>query len=100
MHYLLIYQITPDYLQRRSEFRDAHLALAWAAVERDELVFGGAVGDPPDSAILLFNCDSPAIPSTFARDDPYVKNGLVESWQVKPWATVVGHDATNPIRAR
>ena len=37
MHFLLIYDTAPDYLQRRAEFRSAHLALAWQAAERGEL---------------------------------------------------------------
>ena len=31
MHWLLIYDTAPDYVERRSEFRDEHLRLAWAA---------------------------------------------------------------------
>ena len=98
MHYLLIYDTAPDYLARRGEFRAAHLGLAWKAVERGELVLGGAVGDPPDGAVLLFRCESPDVPVAFAKVDPYVMNGLVTQWRVKPWNTVVGPEATNPIR--
>ena len=98
MHFLLMYDTAPDYLQRRAEFRSAHLALAWQAAQRGELLLGGAVGEPADSALLLFNCDSADIPTNFAKADPYVLNGLVTSWQVKPWHTVVGEGATNPVK--
>jgi uncharacterized protein YciI len=98
MHYLLIYDLAPDYLARRPEFRAEHLALAWKHVERGEMVLGGAVGDPVESALLIFRCDSPDVPTAFARNDPYVKNGLVRQWKVKPWNTVVGKDAANPVR--
>lgn len=97
MHYLLIYDTAPDYLARRSEFRAAHLGLAWRAVERGELVLGGAVGDPVESALLVFHCESPDVPAAFAKADPYVTNGLVTQWRVKPWNTVVGLEASNPI---
>jgi uncharacterized protein len=97
-HYLLIYDTAANYLQRRAEFRSAHLALAWQAVERGELLLGGATGDPADSALLLFRCDSADIPAAFAKADPYVVNGLVKSWQVKPWHTVLGGAATNPVK--
>jgi len=100
MHYLLMYKTASDYLARRADFRAGHLAYAWDAVERGELLLGGAMGDPIDGAMLLFSADSPAIPSAFAKNDPYVINGLVESWVVKPWSTVVGRDATSPIRER
>ena len=98
MHHLLIYDTAPDYLARRGEFRNAHLALAWEATERGELLLGGAVGDPPESALLLFRADSPEVPSAFAQADPYVLNGLVTSWRVLPWNTVVGVDPSNAVR--
>jgi uncharacterized protein YciI len=98
MHFLLIYDAAADYLQRRTEFRAEHLALAWQAVQRGELLLGGAVGEPADSALLLFRCESADIPAAFAKADPYVVNGLIKSWQVKPWHTVVGEDAANPVQ--
>ncbi len=98
MHYVLIYDLAPDYLARRPEFRAEHLALAWKSVERGEMVLGGAVGDPVESAMLVFSCDSAELPTTFARADPYVRNGLVSRWKVQPWNTVVGTGAANPVR--
>lgn len=98
MHYLLAYHVSADYLERRQEFRAAHLELAWQSVERGELLLGGAMGDPISGAMLLFSADSPEIPEAFAAADPYVKNGLVTQWRVIPWNTVVGHLASNPIR--
>lgn len=52
----------------------------------------------PAQGVLFFQCDSPEIPEQFAAGDPYVKNGLVSSWRVRPWTTVVGKDALTPIR--
>jgi uncharacterized protein YciI len=98
MHHLLQYEIADDYLERRAEFRAAHLAAAWAASDRGELVLAGAVGDPPESALLLFAGDSPAAAEAFARADPYVQNGLVASWRVVPWQTVAGPGASDPVR--
>jgi hypothetical protein len=97
MHYLLIYELAPDYLERRGEFRTAHLGLAWAAVGRGELLLGGALADPADTAALLFQCESPEIAERFARTDPYVLNGLVRSWRVRSWNTVVGEQAATPV---
>ncbi len=97
MHFLLFYELSSDYLERRSEFRAVHLALAWEAKERGELVLAGALADPADGAVLLFQGDSPEAAERFARSDPYVANGLVKSWRVRPWTTVVGDGATTPI---
>ncbi|MGJ7915849.1 YciI-like protein [Massilia sp. LXY-6] len=98
MHYLLMYELAPDYLARRGEFRNPHLKLAWEAEQRGELVMAGALADPADTAALLFTGDSPEAAERFARADPYVTEGLVKSWRVRPWNTVVGKDAVTPVR--
>jgi uncharacterized protein len=98
MHWLLMYELVDDYVERRAAHRNAHLALAWAAVSRGELLLAGAVAEPVDSALLLFESDSPAAAEAFARADPYVLSGLVKSWRVRPWQTVVGDEAANPVR--
>ena len=97
-HYLLIYDLADDYMTRRGEFRGVHLNLAWAANQRGELVLGGALGEPVDSAILMFKGDSPRVAEDFAKVDPYVTNGLIRKWTVRPWMTVVGELAANPVR--
>ena len=99
MHYLLIYDLAPDYLARRGQFRNEHLKLAWDASARGELVLGGALADPADNAVLLFKGDSPEAAERFVAADPYVKNGLVARWRVRPWTTVVGETASSPVRA-
>ncbi|CAE6752639.1 YciI-like protein [Paraburkholderia haematera] len=98
MHYLLMYDLVPDYLERRGAYRDDHLKLAWAATQRGELQLAGALTEPVDTAVLLFESDSPAAAEAFARADPYVIAGLVERWRVRPWMTVVGEGAANPVR--
>ncbi len=98
MHYLLFYEVGPDYVERRVEFRNDHLTLAWRAHSRGELVLGGALADPVDLAILLFQGESQAVAERFAKADPYVRNGLVKRWWVRPWTTVVGEAAASPIR--
>ena len=97
MHYLLIYDASDDYVERRAPLRAAHLAHARAALARGELVLGGALANPPDGAILLFRGDSPAAAEAFAASDPYVRNGLVTRWRVREWTTVVGRDAEVPL---
>ncbi|HEY4367888.1 MAG TPA: YciI-like protein [Steroidobacteraceae bacterium] len=98
MHYLLLYDFCSDYLERRAQFRTAHLDLAWKAQERGELVIAGALAEPVDGAVLVFKADSPAVVEQFVATDPYVTNGLVTRWRVRPWTTVVGDDAMTPVR--
>ncbi len=98
MHYLLFYDVSSDYLERRAEFRKEHLKLAWQSHDRGELILGGALADPVDCAILLFQTDSAKVVEQFVASDPYVKNGLVTGWRIRPWSTAVGKDATTPVR--
>jgi uncharacterized protein YciI len=97
MHYLLFYDVVDDYPTRRQAHRAAHLAHARAYVERGELVLGGALADPVDAAVLLFQGESPGAAERFAADDPYVRHGLVRQWRVRPWTTVVGAQAATPL---
>jgi uncharacterized protein YciI len=97
MHYLLIYDVVEDYVNRRASYRAAHIALARQAVARGELVLAGALANPPDGAVLVFRGSSPDVAESFARNDPYVKNGLVTKWRVREWTTVIGEDAEVPL---
>jgi uncharacterized protein YciI len=89
-YYLLFYELSDDYLARRPSVRDEHLTLARAASERGALLLAGACGDPVDRAVLLFRGASAAIAERFAKQDPYVREGLVTHWKVRPWNVVVG----------
>jgi uncharacterized protein len=90
MHYLLFYEAAAEYLERRPQYRAEHLRLAREAHERGELLLAGALDNPVDGAVLLFQGESPEVAESFAKADPYVVNGLVKSWRVRPWNTVVG----------
>jgi len=98
MHYLLFYEVGTDYVSRRAEFREAHLKKAWEASARVELVLGGALANPIDCAVLLFKGGSPEVAEQFARTDPYVTSGAVKRWYVREWNTVVGQEASTPLR--
>src|SRR5262249_44669266 len=75
VHYLLFYDVVPDYVERRAPLRAEHLALGRAAHARGELVLGGALADPVDGAVLLFRGDSPAVAEAFAAADPTSATG-------------------------
>jgi uncharacterized protein YciI len=97
-HYLLFYELVPEYLQRRPAYRREHLEKAWASHERGELVLAGALTEPVDEAVLLFRADDADVVRRFAAADPYVVNGCVKSWRVREWTTVVGESAARPVR--
>ena len=97
MHFLLFYDVVDDYVDRRGPFRAEHLSLVQQANDRGELVMAGALADPADGAVLVFRGPSPQPAESFARADPYVRNGLVKTWRVRKWNTVIGDGATFPI---
>src|SRR5689334_20173962 len=98
MHFLLMYEFVPDYLERRGPLRNEHLKLAWESCGRGEMLLGGAFADPADGAAILFKCETAAVPEAFVAADPYVKNGLVKSWRIRKWTTVIGNEAATPVR--
>lgn len=91
-YYVLFYTVVDDFLSRRPPYRDAHLRLAREAHRRGELLLAGALSDPPDRAILVFRVPERTIVEEFARTDPYVIQGLVSHWEVRPWTVVIGQD--------
>ncbi|MGM0532228.1 MAG: YciI-like protein [Bacteroidota bacterium] len=92
MYYILFYKTIDNYIEKRAPFRNEHLQLAQKAHENGELVMAGALDDPPDSAILVFKGDNPDAARKFAQNDPYVKNGLISEWYIRPWRIVVGNE--------
>ncbi|MEQ9448559.1 MAG: YciI-like protein [Rhodospirillaceae bacterium] len=97
-HFLLFYDFVDDYLEKRPQFRSVHLKDAWDAKARGELVMAGTLTDPVNSAVLFFQGEDKSVAENFAKADPYVTNGLVTSWRVREWNTVVGDDASNPVQ--
>ncbi|OLE80736.1 MAG: hypothetical protein AUF76_14255 [Acidobacteria bacterium 13_1_20CM_2_65_9] len=65
-HFALMYDVVDGFIDKRTPLRPAHLALVRDAHARGELMLAGALADP------------------------YVTNGLVKSWRVRPWTVVVG----------
>jgi len=86
---VLEYTLADDYLERREALRADHLALARAAHQRGELLMAGALPDPYDRALLVWTAPREVV-ERFAETDPYVVNGLVTAWTVRPWNVVVG----------
>jgi uncharacterized protein YciI len=95
-HFALVYEIVDNFVERRAPFRDAHMRLVHDANARGLLMFAGPLGDPPDGALLVFRADSAAPVEDFARADPYVSEGLVTAWRVRPWNVVVGAEPARP----
>ena len=91
-------------------WRDQHLALARQAHDRGELALAGALSDPVDHSVLVLLVPEASVAEDFARNDPYVKEGLVTAWRIRSWRVVIGnetdrsreapHASTSPATAR
>jgi hypothetical protein len=88
-YFVLQYEVVDHFAERRAPLRDEHLKLVREAHARGEIVMAGALGDPPEAALIVFRSDSPATAEDFVRRDPYVTRGLVTNWTVRPWNVVV-----------
>jgi uncharacterized protein YciI len=96
-YYALLYYADGDFVERRAPHREEHLKLAVDAHRRGELLLAGALTEPLDRALLVFQGDSPEIARSFAERDPYVRSGVVKRWEVRPWMVVVGGGAVPPL---
>jgi len=91
-YYILFYKTVENYIEKRAPFRDEHLQLVQNAYEKGEIVMAGALDDPPDGAVLIFKGDNSDAAKRFVQNDPYVKNGLINEWDIRPWNVVAGNE--------
>ena len=95
-YFIMTYDLVDDYINRRPQYRDQHLRLAREAHERGELILAGALSEPADRALLVFHVPQRSLVEEFAKNDPYVINGLVKRWEVRPWTVVIGEQMDAP----
>jgi uncharacterized protein YciI len=87
-YFALFYDYVDNAVERRAPHRPAHLELYRRWRGERKLVMGGALGDPPHGALLVFDVESAGVVEEFAGADPYVLNGVVTGRRVEPWAVV------------
>lgn len=88
-YFVLFYKTVDNYINKRAPYREEHLRLAENAREKGDLILAGALADPADEALLVFQSESAEAAENFALNDPYVKNGLISEWKVRPWTVVI-----------
>lgn len=79
--YALIYKYVQGMAEKRIPYRNNHLEYAKLA-EGKGLLLGGALQDPIDTGILLFEAEESFV-KDYAANDPYTTNGLVESFSIR-----------------
>jgi len=82
---VLFYDYVENVVERRAPHRQAHLEHVGRLKADGRVVAGGALGDPPHGAAIVFHVDDPAEVEAFVEADPYISAGLVTAWRVEPW---------------
>lgn len=91
MYYALKYELSSDYLNKRVNFRAAHLSMITSLHQDGIVVLGGAFEEPNDTALIIFKAENSKIIRDFVKHDPYVINGLVKTWEIRKWKVVIGN---------
>ena len=86
--HMLLYEYVGDIARRRGPYRDDHLQRIRAEQSAGRVIMAGALGDPPRGGAIVFRDTDPEAIEAFAREDPYMKAGLITSWRVEPWTLV------------
>ena len=86
--FVLFYDFCENQTEKRKPYREAHIAYADKAQNAGILQMAGPFEDNFDGAIIIFKCKDIKTVEAHAKDDPYVKNGIVTSWKVRPWKLV------------
>lgn len=89
MKYVLLYESAEDVAEKAPLHAEAHRAHWPPFQERGELLMIGPFSNPELGAMSIFRTREAA--EEFARNDPFVLNGVVRSWEVRAW-----NEATDP----
>ncbi|HEY7894125.1 MAG TPA: YciI family protein [Gemmatimonadaceae bacterium] len=92
MKYVVMYESTPDFLQKVPLHIAAHREL-WRVFQADNrlLLIGPFTDAPAGGAMGVFSTRAAA--EEFVRADPFVTNGIVARWTIREW-----HEALMPDR--
>jgi uncharacterized protein YciI len=85
----LFYDYVENVAERRAPYRADHLALIGQWKADGKVTSGGALGQPPTGALIVFDVEDPAEVEAFVAVDPYALNGIVTAHRVVPWTVVV-----------
>jgi uncharacterized protein YciI len=88
MKYVMTYYAAADFLPLAREHGPAHRARLHEFQARGQLLMAGPLDDPPTGdAIGVFRTRDAA--EEFIEGDPFVRNGVVERWTIRPWHEIL-----------
>lgn len=83
MKTLMFYELTADGLSKAPEHYAEHVARLKEFHARGVLLMAGPYGSPPAGALGVFTSREAA--EAFAKDDPFVVNGVVGRCTIQEW---------------
>ena len=90
--FALICHDKPNSLELRMKNREAHLA--YGPTTGVKILLGGPLlsddGQTMQGSLLVIDVPDLAAAKKFSAGDPYVKAGLFESVEIRPWRKVIG----------
>lgn len=86
---MLIYRYSADILARRDPFRAGHLE-HWNSYLTQGLVGAGPTLNPVDTGFYLFQIENRDLIEEAVANDPYMKAGLVTSYEIREWMVSIG----------
>lgn len=89
MKYVMFYDSGEDVASKAPAHFPAHRARIGDFHARGTLLMIGTFGDPQkEGSMAVFTTREAA--EEFAREDPFVLNGLVSNWYVREWNDILG----------
>jgi uncharacterized protein YciI len=88
MKYVMSYTAVEDFLPLAQQHGPAHVARLHEFRDRGELLMVGVLDEPMNGdAMGVFTSREAA--EEFIAGDPFVVNGVVATWTVRPWNEVL-----------
>jgi len=87
--FALKYIYVANMMEKRIPVRPAHLEFTKSFVDNKILIAGGALVPEVEEGLLIFKGTREQV-EDFAKNDPYVKEGLIVKYSVHEWAVAVG----------
>lgn len=84
LKYVLFYESADDVLEKAPLHFAAHSERGREFHERGSLIAYGPFGNPQEEGSMAVFTSREAA-EHFARDDPFVVNGVVRAWHIREW---------------
>ena len=95
MKYVVLYEAADDVLTTAPVHYPAHSKRLDDFHRRGEILMVGTFGDPQnEGSMAIFPTREAA--ESFVAEDPFVLNGVVESYQIREWNEVLTDDQGQP----